>query len=300
MTTVATTTSNVSAVDVAGMQTKINNIRSRIAANRAVRAQDIIDLAWVYNTWIQHNHSVYDYSWIAYGNTSPYPTSGLTIISQAVAGATYYTNIPSAGVSITAADIARLIGLVNNIRSHFHTFTAPGLYTAISAGFSATGAYNTSNAGLQLDGVQIAVNSRSYHLVTFDTNGNIVFSGNYDLYGAYLNNPLGINTEAARMANDMNAIAVGTAFVITTEDEPSRGYWTGGLPAAMSRFGSTGYWGQGTSGAIPYRSSCMLIGHVGQAATFEAYVGGADDPNASIAVSFKFSANQFVGLQRLK
>jgi hypothetical protein len=109
------------------------------------------------------------------------------------------------------------------------------------------------------------------------------------------------------MANFMNSVPNGTAFVLTTADEPAANHTAGGLPAAATRFGAGSIFTTTASStgltAMAYRSAYMLIGHVGQAATFEGYVGtysSRGDPNASIAVNFKIANNQFTNFVRLK
>lgn len=71
MTGVWRSTGGINNLDVNYMQTVINNVRNRLAANRAVRAQDIQDVAWLYNTWIQHTHDYWDHEYEAYGNKAP-------------------------------------------------------------------------------------------------------------------------------------------------------------------------------------------------------------------------------------
>jgi len=79
-----TTTSGISNLNVAAMQSVINNIRARLATSKNIRAQDIQDLMWVYNSWIQHTHSVTDFYWTAYGNASAYSTTSVNGVTSTV------------------------------------------------------------------------------------------------------------------------------------------------------------------------------------------------------------------------
>lgn len=71
MTGVWRSTGRINNLDINYMQTVVNNIRNRLAASKTVRAQDIQDIVWLYNTWIQHTHDYYDHEYEAYGNKTP-------------------------------------------------------------------------------------------------------------------------------------------------------------------------------------------------------------------------------------
>ncbi|BAW19048.1 hypothetical protein [Ralstonia phage RP31] len=125
MATTSSTTTDVQGYDINTLRNTINSVRARIAAGQPISANQIADLAWVYNTWIQHTHNYYDYYWIAYGNTSPYGTTAVWKTSGNV-GVGYFSP-PGAGQTVQAAHVNGLAGLVNAIRSHTH-YSPDGSY----------------------------------------------------------------------------------------------------------------------------------------------------------------------------
>ena len=70
MATTQRVTGGINNLDTAYMQTVINNVRNRIQTTGVVRAQDIQDLIWLYNTLAGHSHSYYDYEFEKYGNVN--------------------------------------------------------------------------------------------------------------------------------------------------------------------------------------------------------------------------------------
>lgn len=120
MAQIATATTGIANMDINTLRATINAIRSRIAASRTIRAQDVLDLIWVYNMWVQHTHNVTDYYWAAYGNTSPYGTTAVTRGSYAVNGLNYMSNGFGAGNSIDTNVMRTFAALVNSIKTHTH------------------------------------------------------------------------------------------------------------------------------------------------------------------------------------
>lgn len=70
MTGITRTSSGVAAIDTTHLQNVITNLKAKIAAGAVMNAQDVTDLAWCYNYWIQHTHSYYDHAYEKYGNVN--------------------------------------------------------------------------------------------------------------------------------------------------------------------------------------------------------------------------------------
>lgn len=126
MATTQRVTGGINNLDTTYMQTVINNIRNRITTTGIVRAQDIQDLIWLYNTLAGHSHSYYDYEFEKYGNVNqsvfiPQPvqvkynrTDPISYVSLSKSGLSplrrnhYYWNGQTLGV--TASSVTNLGG----------------------------------------------------------------------------------------------------------------------------------------------------------------------------------------------
>lgn len=64
------TTSGINNLDIVYMQTVINNVLNRLNTTAVLLAQDVQDIAWLYNSLAQHTHTYYDYKFIKYGNVN--------------------------------------------------------------------------------------------------------------------------------------------------------------------------------------------------------------------------------------
>lgn len=130
MAQLVTSTSDVSNFDPNWARATLNAVRTRLVNSKTIRAQDIRDIINVYNAWVQHNHIVYDYYYIQYGNIPPYGTQGAVVATATpVFNDLVYRDLlaptPSvaAGNSIILNDIRKLMALINAICSHSHRIT---------------------------------------------------------------------------------------------------------------------------------------------------------------------------------
>ena len=114
-----TTTSGPSNIDVGNTLARINNLRAIIATGNSITASAITELASIYNAIVNHNHTVYDYGFIAYGNLG-YTTWGSTNTSSIIKNASYASGVGQSS-KVTAADHNSLASLVNSILWHTHT-----------------------------------------------------------------------------------------------------------------------------------------------------------------------------------
>lgn len=70
MATTERVTGGINNLDLVYAQTLINNLRNRINTTGVVAAQDVQDLIWLYNSFVNHTHSYYDYEFSKYGNVN--------------------------------------------------------------------------------------------------------------------------------------------------------------------------------------------------------------------------------------
>lgn len=121
MAQITTATTGIANMDINTLQAAINAVRARLAASRTMRAQDILDIMWVYNMWIQHVHNVTDYYYMAYGNTYAYGTTAVTRTSYGVDGASYADgSLTNAGQLVNTNSIRAFAALVNARKYHTH------------------------------------------------------------------------------------------------------------------------------------------------------------------------------------
>lgn len=127
MAQLVTSTSDVSNFDPNWARATLNAVRARLVNSKTIRAQDVRDILNVYNAWARHNHGVYDYYYIQYGNIPPYGTqgayvgTGFPVLGDQVSGVPQApTPSVAAGNNIILNDIRYLMALINAIRSHSH------------------------------------------------------------------------------------------------------------------------------------------------------------------------------------
>lgn len=123
------------------------------------------------------------------------------------------------------------------------------------------------------DGTLLFPGVRSYTMVVINgTNGNVLSSQTYDVYGN------GANTSgrnAATLAADLNALPADRVVVIFTYDEPLTNLNTSGLPAALKRCGAS----QVTLNRFKARGAYILVGipGIGEGGGVERYAGDVDN-----------------------
>ena len=121
MAQIVTGTTDIVGIVVNALRNLIAAIRNRLNVDSAIRAQDILEMMYVYNVWIQHSHLVTDYYWMAYGNTSPYGTTAVTAQTAGVNGVGYSDQSQEqAGYDINRIAVINFIRQINAIISHNH------------------------------------------------------------------------------------------------------------------------------------------------------------------------------------
>lgn len=127
MAQLVTSTSDVNNFDPNWARATLNAVRTRLVNSKTIRAQDIRDIINVYNAWAQHNHTVYDYYYIQYGNIPPHGTQGAVVGTATPVFSDLVSGVPlaptpsvAAGNRIILNDIRNLMALINAIRSHSH------------------------------------------------------------------------------------------------------------------------------------------------------------------------------------
>lgn len=154
--------------------------------------------------------------------------------------------------------------------------------------------------GATVNNSQKSTTFRSYNLVKFDKDGEMTFTSTYDIRLDFLNSNL-VNT--TRLVADLDAMPLGQLFTVYTYDEPQGGHDNVDLLNAMYRVGATGdVFGQ----PMAYRGAYLLVGKVGQPASYEFYKGedmgqgGLDgDPTAVAMYAFTVVNNVIIPLPDL-
>ncbi len=121
MAQIASGTSGIANLDVNALQTLINNVRARLVADKTIRAQDMKDIVNTYNALIQHNHTVVDTYYVAFGNKAPRASYSENRISE-IPGFQAFdgSGIISGGAIVTNA-IRDLASLINLFKTHGHS-----------------------------------------------------------------------------------------------------------------------------------------------------------------------------------
>lgn len=116
------TTTGIANLDINYLASVLQGIRNNLAASKTLKGADLLNLVWVYNTWLGHNHAVADYYYVAYGNTPPVGTTAVTAWTTGVVGAAYMDSTTFyAGAFVNTNAMRVLCNYINSFKwSHYH------------------------------------------------------------------------------------------------------------------------------------------------------------------------------------
>lgn len=121
MAQVLTTTSDASmSPNATTLAASIATLRTRFVSGQPIAAADVTSIISIWNTWVNHDHTVADQLYLAFGALPAYPTTTETRVSAVVKGQTTSSTTYTVGQNINASHQQFVAGIVNNIRSHTH------------------------------------------------------------------------------------------------------------------------------------------------------------------------------------
>jgi hypothetical protein len=144
---------------------------------------------------------------------------------------------------------------------------------------------NAGNVGVWENGPRVSGGTtRSYTLVTFDKYGNVLTAQSFDVFGD-ATNYAAAGSATQNLIAALNAISVGTPYVLCTYDEPNTN--ASALTSAMTTlFGGVS---SILSASVPYRGAYLAMGVARQAPAIEQYCGtfvnSVSNPSASTTQS---------------
>ncbi len=118
---------NIGAGEIAALHSVCATQKARLRAGAPVTGDTLATLAGLYNSFVGHTHILTDVKSQKGFGTSPTPYSATQEGTSAVVGAAYLTNITQStnltGQTVSASLINTMVGAINRIRSHYHTWT---------------------------------------------------------------------------------------------------------------------------------------------------------------------------------
>jgi len=115
-----TSTASYPGVANATFSAQCDTLLSTMFPGQVATAAHLEGIRSQWNTFVQHNHSVTDQSWLLFGNTSPHPTTIGTTTTSGVSGSSQILTAVGSGTLITATLVTSYVTAINQMVSPGH------------------------------------------------------------------------------------------------------------------------------------------------------------------------------------